>query len=181
VFDRVRDTVLAVVNGSLTVACVQAVLAGLMYWLLGVPAVVLWATATFFMALVPVFGIFVVWGPIAVYLALAGSWVMALVLAGCGMLAVGTIDNFLYPFLVGHRLRLHTVPTLFAILGGVSQFGVAGLILCPLVLAVTIALLDVWWWRTAQGHSVEEAGATQGKGNTPPGEVLQETSKCPDP
>jgi predicted PurR-regulated permease PerM len=180
-FDRVRDTVLAVVNGSLTVACIQAVLAGLMYWLLGVPAAVLWATATFFMALVPVFGSFVVWGPIAVYLALTGSWVKALVLAGWGMLAVGTIDNFLYPFLVGDRLRLHTVPTLFAILGGVSQFGVAGLILGPLVLAVTIALLDVWWWRTAQGHSAEEAVATQSKDKTPPGEALQETSKLPDP
>jgi predicted PurR-regulated permease PerM len=171
-FARVRDTILAVVNGSLTVAGVQAVLAGLMYWLLGVPAAVLWATATFFMALVPVFGTFVVWGPIAVYLALTGSGVKALVLVGWGIFAVGTIDNFLYPFLVGDRLRLHTVPTLFAILGGVGQFGVAGLILGPLVLAITIGLLDIWWWRTTQGRSAEEAVATQKEDETPPGAVL---------
>ena len=83
----------------------QALLATLMYTILGVPAAMLWGAATFIMALVPVFGTFTIWGPIAVYLALTDSWVKALVLVGWGALAVGTIDNILYPYLVGDRLR----------------------------------------------------------------------------
>jgi predicted PurR-regulated permease PerM len=157
IFARVEDTILATVNGSLTVAFVQAVLAGIMYTALGVPASVIWASATFVVALVPVFGTFMVWGPVAVFLLLSGSWIKALILVGWGMLAVGSIDNVLYPYLVGGRLRMHTVPTFFSILGGVGLFGPAGLFLGPIALAVTMGLLQVWWWRTRSGRTAEQA------------------------
>jgi predicted PurR-regulated permease PerM len=98
-----------------------------------------------------------VWAPVALYLAVSGSWIKALILVGWGMLAVGTIDNVLYPYLVGGRLRLHTLVTFFAIVGGIGVFGPAGLILGPVALAVTIALLDIWWWRTAGGRTAEQA------------------------
>ena len=172
-FQRVASTILATVNGSITVAIVQSTLAGIMYLILGVPAPALWAAVTFIMALVPVFGTFMVWGPIAGYLALTGSFVKAAVLVGWGMLAIGTIDNFLYPYLVGDRLRLHTVPTFFSILGGITLFGPAGLILGPLTLAITIALVDVWWQRTSQGRGAEEAVVENTKDSEPPGETLQ--------
>src|SRR5882724_2664339 len=95
-FALVADTILATVNGSLTVAFVQALLAGTMYTALGVPGSMIWATATFIVALVPVFGTVLVWGPIALFLLLSGSWIKAVILVGWGMLAVGTIDNILY-------------------------------------------------------------------------------------
>jgi predicted PurR-regulated permease PerM len=162
-FSRLRDTILATVNGSLTVALAQSLLAGLMYTILGVPTAMLWGAATFIAALIPVFGTFMIWGPIAGYLILIGSWVKALVLIGWGMLAIGTIDNVLYPFLVGDRLRLHTVPTFFAILGGIGLFGPSGLILGPVTLAITIGLLEVWWSRTAEGGTAE--GTTNLRGD----------------
>jgi predicted PurR-regulated permease PerM len=176
-FSRVASTILATVNGSITVAIVQSVLAGLMYWALGVPAAALWAAATFITALIPVFGTFLVWGPIALYLAVTGSFMKALILVGWGMVAIGTIDNILYPYLVGDRLRLHTVPTFFAILGGITLFGPAGLILGPLALAITIALIDVWWERTSEGRAAEEAVAMNDLSDEhPPGAELQDTS-----
>jgi predicted PurR-regulated permease PerM len=153
---RIADTILAMVNGSLTVAFVQALLAGVMYAALGVPASVIWACATFIVALIPVFGTFTVWGPVALYLVLTGSWLKAVILVAWGGLAVGTIDNLLYPHLVGGRLRLHTIPTFFAILGGIQLFDPAGLILGPVALAVTIGLLDVWRARTTGGRTAEQ-------------------------
>ena len=174
-FERIGDTILATVNGSLTVALVQSVVAGVMYTILGVPAAILWSVATFMMALVPVFGTFLVWGPIAAYLALSGSWVKALVLIGWGLLAIGTIDNILYPYLVGNRLRLHTVPTFFAILGGISLFGPAGLILGPLALAIMIGLLQVWWSRTDEGRTAEES-AEPDSHSASPSEAMQTKS-----
>jgi predicted PurR-regulated permease PerM len=172
-FNRVTSTILATVNGSITVAIVQSVLAGLMYWFLGVPAPALWAAATFICALVPVFGTFLVWGPIALYLAFTGSVVKAIILVAWGMIAIGTIDNILYPYLVGDRLRLHTVPTFFSILGGLTLFGPAGLILGPLALAITIALIDVWWERTTEGRAAEEAIAEDETADKhPPGAEL---------
>jgi predicted PurR-regulated permease PerM len=171
-FARINDTILATVNGSITVALVQSLLAGVMYTILGVPAAVLWSAATFIVALIPVFGTFMVWGPIAAYLALSGSWVKALVLIGWGMLAIGTIDNILYPYLVGDRLRLHTVPTFFAILGGLALFGPAGLILGPLALAITIGLLEVWWSRTEEGRTAEESAESDSP-SASPSEAMQ--------
>lgn len=156
-FSRIQDTILATVNGSLTVAFVQAVLAGIMYMALGVPASMVWAAATFIVALVPMFGTSMVWGPVAAYLLISGSWIKAIILVCWGMLAVGTIDNILYPYLVGGRLRMHTAPTFFAIVGGIGLFGPAGLILGPVALAVTMGLLDVWRWRTAGGRTAEQA------------------------
>jgi predicted PurR-regulated permease PerM len=58
--------------------------------------------------------------------------------------------------LVGSKLRLHTLPVFFAIVGGLIAFGGSGLILGPVVLAVTVALIEVWRQRTRGGHTLEE-------------------------
>jgi predicted PurR-regulated permease PerM len=139
---------------------VQALLAGVMYAVLGVPAAVIWAGATFIVALIPIFGTFMVWGPVAVFLVLTGGWLKAIILVAWGSLAVSTIDNLLYPYLVGGRLRLHTIPTFFAILGGIELFGPAGLILGPVAFAVTIGLLDVCGARTTGDRMAEQTPST---------------------
>ena len=172
-FSRIANTIRATVNGSLLVGLVQAIMAGIMYVALGVPAAVIWAAITFLAALVPMFGTALVWAPIALYLALTGSMIKAAILVGWAALAVGTIDNLLYPYLVGDQMRVHTVPTFFSILGGISVFGGAGLILGPLTLAITLGLLDVWWWRTADGKDARHPEISKAK-KTVPSAVLGE-------
>jgi predicted PurR-regulated permease PerM len=174
VFDRIESTISATVNGSLTVALVQAILATTVYMILNVPGAVLWGAVTFLTALIPVAGTFLVWAPIATFLALSGHPTKAIFLAAWGGLVVASVDNLLYPYLVGDKLRMHTVPTFFAILGGISLFGPAGLIMGPLALAITIALVDVWWLRTESGQAAEEAVLEQPDDHTRPGRVLQE-------
>jgi predicted PurR-regulated permease PerM len=152
---RVKDTVHATVFGSLVVAAVQGTLAGLMFWILGMPTPVLWGTVTALVALVPFLGSFVVWVPASVLLALQGHWTKAAILMGWGITAVGTIDNILYPIIVGTRLRLNTPTALLAFLGGLAVFGISGVILGPVVVAVTLALLDIWKLRTWRGEPAE--------------------------
>jgi predicted PurR-regulated permease PerM len=74
------------------------------------------------------------------------------------------IDNLLYPIFVGNRLRFHTVPVFISIVGGLALFGASGLILGPVVLAVTSALIDIWRRRTSAGHSAEAGVAGAGGG-----------------
>ena len=107
-------------------------------------------------AVVPVLGTFVVWVPAALFLALEGHWGKALILTAWGGIIVASIDNLLYPTLVGQRMRLHTLPVFIAILGGLALFGAVGLVLGPVTLAVTVALIDIWRRRTAGGHTAEE-------------------------
>jgi predicted PurR-regulated permease PerM len=159
VFSRVDDTLHATIYGSLTVALVQGILGGLMFWWLGLPAPVLWGAIMALLAVVPGLGTFVVWAPTAIYLALRGDWTTALILAAWGGVAIALIDNLLYPFLVGKRLRFHTLLVFFAIMGGLTLFGASGIILGPLVLAIADALLHVWKSRTAFGGTVDGAEA----------------------
>ena len=173
-FARVGSTIEATVNGSLTVALVQAILATIVYLILGVPGAVLWGSVTFLMALVPVLGTFLVWAPIALWLALSGNVAKAIFLVAWGALVVGSVDNFLYPYLVGGKLRLHTVPTFFSVLGGIGLFGPSGIILGPTVVAIAIALVDIWFRRTEHGQAAEAAIAPQPESKERPGEILQE-------
>jgi predicted PurR-regulated permease PerM len=157
VFGRVKDTIDATVFGGMTVALIQGVLGGVIFWVLSLPAPILWGFVMFLLSIVPMLGAFVVWIPAAIILLLQGHWIQAAVLAAWGMTAIGLIDNFLYPILVGQRLQLHPLPVFFSIAGGISVFGASGLILGPVALALLVAIVDIWRRRTAGGQPAEEA------------------------
>ena len=154
-FRRVTEVVRASVLGTLLVAAVQGLLGGLMFWWLELPAPLLWGVVMFLLSILPVLGAAVVWVPAAIFLVMEGSWDKALVLALWGSVVIAIIDNLLYPLFVGNRLRLHTLLVFIAILGGLLLFGTVGLILGPMVLALTLAIIDIWRERTAHGKSAD--------------------------
>jgi predicted PurR-regulated permease PerM len=151
--DRVGDTILATALGRLTIAAVQGLLAALAFWVLGVPNVILWSFTLTACAMIPAFGSFLVWGPVAIYLGLSGHWGKAALLALWGGLIVSTIDNILYPILVGSHLRAHTATILLSILGGIALFGPIGIVLGPVLFTIATTFLDIWHTRTSQQPS----------------------------
>jgi predicted PurR-regulated permease PerM len=160
--DRVGNTILATALGRLTIAAVQGVLAGLAFWVLGVPGVILWAFTLTAFAMIPAFGSFLVWGPVAIYLGLTGHWGKAALLAIWGAVIVSTIDNILYPVLVGSHLRAHTATILLSILGGIAAFGPIGIVLGPVLFTLASTLLDIWHTRTENPYN---ASLTIGESN----------------
>lgn len=151
---RVRDTLHATVFGTLLVACVQGTLGGLMFWWLGLAAPVLWGVVMGLLAVVPILGAFIIWIPAAIFLALTGAWGKALILTLWGAVVIGLVDNILYPVLVGRRLEIHTVPVFISIVGGLLVFGGSGIILGPLIMALTYGLMDIWRQRARAGKIV---------------------------
>lgn len=142
IFQRIREVIGASVYGVFTIALIQGTLGGLAFWVLGLPsAVVLGVVMTFF-SLIPMAGAFLVWIPAAIYLAAIGSWGAALGLTIWGSVVIGLIDNVLRPKLVGERAKLHELFIFFAVLGGLQVFGIVGLFLGPVVLAIALALFD---------------------------------------
>jgi predicted PurR-regulated permease PerM len=132
------------VFGTVVAAMAQGTLGGAMFWLLGFSNPLFWGVVMALLAVVPLLGAFVVWVPAAAYLALTGDWGKAAILVAWGTVVVGGADNLLHPMLAGDRMRLHTVPTFFAIVGGIMLFGAAGLIIGPLVVTLTLTLLEIW-------------------------------------
>jgi predicted PurR-regulated permease PerM len=155
-FSRISDTIYATIYGTFAVSLVQGILGGLMFWWLDLPSPLLWGIAMFLLSLIPVLGAPVVWIPAAIFLALTGDWGKALILAGWGVLVIGSIDNLLYPVLVGDKLRLHPLLVFFSVIGGVSLIGSAGLVLGPVTVAITGMLIEIWMHRTSDGGVVED-------------------------
>ena len=147
---RTQEVVSASVYGVVAIAGIQGILGGIMFWILGVPSPLLWAVLMAFVCMIPLAGSFLVWLPLAIYLIATGHWTKAIILIIWGALVISTIDNLLRPKLVGSQTRLHELLVFFAVLGGISVFGLLGIVLGPVVLAITLGLLQTFQVREEQ-------------------------------
>ena len=144
ILERTRDVVGASVYGLFSIAIIQGTLGGIAFWALGLPSAIVWGVAMVFLSLIPMLGAFVVWVPAAIYLFATGHYLKGIFLVLWGTVVIGMIDNFLRPKLVSDRTKLHELLIFFAVLGGLQVFGVLGIVLGPVVLAITLALIDVF-------------------------------------
>ncbi len=143
-FRRVGDTINTSVYGTVALSVLKGVMAGVCFWLLGVSSPLLWAVLTALTSVVPIVGTAVIWIPLALYIGATGSWTKAIYLAvWCGVV-INAVEHFLYPLVMGQRLRLHPMAVFFALIGGLAFFGASGLVLGPVVLAVTVGLIEIW-------------------------------------
>lgn len=138
---RCREIIYASVYGVVVLAAIQGCLGGAMFWLLGLPSPLLWTLVMVILSTIPMLGTFVVWVPAALWLAITGAWGKAVALVLWGTLVIASSDNLLRPHLVGSRTRMHDLLIFFAVLGGLQAFGMLGILLGPVVLAVGISLL----------------------------------------
>ena len=141
--DAVGGTVKAVVYGIVLAALAQATLAGLGYWVAGVPAPALLAALTFLVGLVP-FAIPFMWVGASIYLFLNGDTVAAAGLFIWGLTAVSWIDNVVRPLVISGAAQIPFLLVLFGVLGGLVAFGLVGLFIGPVVLAVILAVWREW-------------------------------------
>jgi len=162
VLQKVVIAVRAVMNGVLVVGLVKGILAGLSFWVFGVPTPLFWGTMTGMASFLPIFGSALITVPAVAYLFLTGHFGAAIALGAVALAVIGTIDNFLQPKLVESKTKIHPLLILLSILGGFQFYGFAGFILGPLTLAVTMALVDIY--KKEFKVYVERAGVTHGPG-----------------
>jgi len=139
---QMRDVIVATLYGGVVVAMIQGVLGGLVFWGLGIASPALWGVATAVVSFLPVIGPSVIWGPAALYFLLTGEMLKGMVLLAAGGLGISMIDNALRPLIMGRRARMPFFPLLISVLGGIHLFGLIGLVLGPMVLAVFLSLLE---------------------------------------
>lgn len=144
VFTRFSDSVYANLYATIVTSFIDAIGGGVMFWLLGLPSPVLWGVVMFVLSIIPLLGTWLIWLPASAYLMMTGRWVEALVLLGWGMLTAYFVDNVIYVKIAGDKMKLHQVPAMLAFLGGLAVFGASGMVLGPAILAVTVAVMEVW-------------------------------------
>ena len=143
ILERIKGVIRSVFVGSFLTAVCQGVAGGIGLAIVGIPGF-FWGTMLGFASLVPVVGTALVWIPATVYLFLVGSWKSGVFLALWSMIIVGSIDNFLRPYLMQGQARMSPFTLFLGIIGGIQVFGLAGLLYGPLVMAFAAVMLYIY-------------------------------------
>jgi predicted PurR-regulated permease PerM len=139
-----RDLISASVTTSLIVAAIQGVLGGLGFALVKLPTPIFWGVAMGFFSLVPVVGSGLIFVPAALWLGFARNWGRAIVLLVICAGISTVVDNVVRPLLLGGRTELSALVIFISVVGGVSVFGMLGLVLGPILVATAAGVLAVY-------------------------------------
>jgi predicted PurR-regulated permease PerM len=134
----------AVIVSTVITAGVQALAALIGYFIARVPHPLFFAGVTFLVAFIPAIGAAVVCLAAAGLLVLMGHPYFALFLAIWGVAVVGLVDNIVKPYLIKAGMEMRGGVVFFALLGGLGAFGVLGLLIGPLVVALFLALIRIY-------------------------------------
>jgi predicted PurR-regulated permease PerM len=134
----------AVVYGLLVTAFAQGVIAGIGYAVIGLAAPVLLGLLTGILSFVPLAGTAIVWVPLAAWLMLDGHLVRGIILLAWGALLVHPAENVLRPLLISNAMRVPFLLVMFGALGGLAAFGLVGVFVGPVLLAIAMAVWREW-------------------------------------
>ena len=154
-FDYTKSITASVLYGQIIVGILQGIIAGTGFFIFGVPNALLLTLLAIFGGILPMIWTVIIWVPVAIYLLVAGNNVAALGVISFGLVS-SSIDNFLRPWIISRRARLHSALVLIGMVGGLFLFGVLGLILGPLVLAYLLIVLEIYRGKRTPGLIIQE-------------------------
>jgi predicted PurR-regulated permease PerM len=134
----------ATIKGTLVIGLVQGALGGILFWILGIPAPVLWGAVMALLGVLPAVGTGLVWGPAAIILLAIGQVAKGIILLVAGVLVIGLVDNLLRPILVGRDTQMPDYLVLLATLGGLTVFGLSGFVIGPIIAAFFLAVWEMF-------------------------------------
>ena len=141
---RFKDVTVSTVIGTGVTAAIQGALLGLAFWVAGLPNGLFWGVVTMALAILPVVGSGMVWGPAGIVLIMQGRPLAGILLIIWGATIVGSVDNFIRPFIYRRFSAIHPLITLIGAIGGVIYFGLLGLLIGPLALSYFFELIAMY-------------------------------------
>ncbi len=144
VSERFNSVVYATIYGIVTTAIVQGAVGALGLWIFGVSSPLLWGLVMTILAMIPFIGPAFVWLPASLFKLATGETFNGIGLILYGLLVVSTIDNVVRPRIIGSKGNVHPVLVLLGVLGGLEVFGLLGIIIGPLILAISTVFLSLY-------------------------------------
>ena len=141
---RFKDVTVSTVIGTGVVAALQGALLGVAFWIAGLPNGLFWSVVTMTLAILPVVGSGLVWGPAAIILIIQGRPLAGVLLVVWGIVVVGSVDNFIRPLIYRRFSAIPPLVTLIGAIAGVSNFGLLGLLIGPLALSYLFELVRMY-------------------------------------
>jgi predicted PurR-regulated permease PerM len=141
---RFRDVTFSTLIGTGLTAAVQGLLVGLAFSVAGLSNAVFWGVVTIIVAILPVVGSGLIWGPGAAALALEHRYGAAVMLTLWGILVVGNVDNVIRPYVFRRWARIHPFITVIGAFAGINWFGLLGLLIGPLAISYFFELIRMY-------------------------------------
>ena len=142
--DKFIKLVMANAIGIPVVAFGQGLAALIGYWIFGAPSPLLLFTLTAIASMLPVVGSAVIYIPVAIFMIAEGNTGSGTGLIIYSLIVVGLTDNLLRFTLLKKLEDIHPLITVFGIIMGMNIFGFMGLIFGPILLSITVMLIQVY-------------------------------------
>lgn len=130
-------------SGYILVALYQGLAAFILMKIFGVKAALLFSVILMFASFIPLFGAAIIWAPIGIIMCITGPIWKGILFLIIAAITISLLDNFLRPFFLKDRIKVHPLIIFFAILGGVQLFGINGLLLGPIIIILFFTILDI--------------------------------------
>lgn len=144
IIKKFKNTSTATLLVTFLTAFVQGLVAWIGFLIAGVPNAFFWATAVSIASLIPVLGTGLVTIPIGLAMMLGGNIATGVFLLIWGFGLVSTVDNLVRIVFIGSSVKLNALLTFLAVFGGITAFGLPGVIFGPMILVLTITLLHIY-------------------------------------
>jgi predicted PurR-regulated permease PerM len=144
ILHKLVQTINGVIKGYLLIAFVQGALMGIGLYIFHVPNSALWGVIAGIASIIPPLGTAVVSVPAVIFLFLTGHIGLSIGLLIWATFIVGTGDNILNPFIVGHTIDVPPFLILFSVLGGISLLGPVGILIGPLTVSLLYTLTEIY-------------------------------------
>jgi predicted PurR-regulated permease PerM len=142
--EKFKSTMDAVIYGTIAIAIVQGIFAMIGFWIFGISSPVLWGLITGVIAMLPFIGPATIWIPLSIYHYVTGHEAGAIGLGIYSLVILSLIlDMLLKPKLISKKGNIHPITALLGVIGGISVFGITGIILGPFVLSLFIFFVRV--------------------------------------
>ncbi|HBB02204.1 MAG: hypothetical protein US89_C0002G0048 [Candidatus Peregrinibacteria bacterium GW2011_GWF2_38_29] len=141
---KLSQTTRSIFQGIFATAIAQGFMAGIGFWIAGVPNAALWGTLAGFFSMLPYIGTATIWLPASIVLLTSGHVSSGVFLILWGLFIVSTVDNVVKAFVIGGGMKTYPLFVFFVVFGGFLAFGFPGILYGPLVLTVFLSLLDIY-------------------------------------
>ncbi len=141
---RFASMVRATLKGTIIVGSIQGVLGGMMFAIAGIPSFVIWGVIMIILSIIPAIGSALIWIPAGLIMLFMGNIWQGVFILVFGSVVISFIDNILRPKLVGNDTAMHPLLVFFATLGGLIIFGILGFIIGPVIMALFLALWEIY-------------------------------------
>ncbi|MFA6177567.1 MAG: AI-2E family transporter [Candidatus Paceibacterota bacterium] len=141
---KLSQTINSVIKGTLLIALIQGILMGIGLTIFGIQHAAIWGVVAAITSLIPSIGTAMVSIPAVIFLFATDHVISAIGLTIWAILVVGTIDNFLAPYIIGKRINIPPFLILFSVLGGIALLGPVGILIGPLAISLLYVLIEIY-------------------------------------